>query len=67
MTQQLFSGYNHMNYMYGFYYNIVSQHLMPTFQCKMIFYNQFAMAEKVQNRPKVTSITVYQEGTIFIL
>jgi len=56
-----------MNYMYGFYYNIVSQHLMPTFQCKMIFYNQFAMAEKVQNRPKVTRITVYQEGTIFIL
>jgi len=60
MKQQLF-------YMYNFYYNNVNHYPMPTFQCKMIFYNQLAMAEKIQNRSKITRVTVYQKGTVLIL
>jgi len=38
-----------------------------TFQSNVILYNQFAMAEEIQNRTKVTRMTIYEEGTIFIL
>ena len=44
-----------------------NDHTTNTFQCKMIFDDQLAMAKKVQDRTEVAGITVDQEGTIFIL